>query len=387
MRKIIQAKIVLIVLASSVLYGCGDSSSVAKNELSSLNGKAIDGYIEGAMVFLDLNYNGEVDSGEPTSVTGEGGDYTLDVTTISECSNYAPIIIDVPIGAIDHDSPNVPISEPYRLVYPPSVALQTNQELKFTTPITTLLWSDIQPELAKFNIVSCDSLKDAVDVQQKILQDVEEQSQRLAQYYNVSVESLYSDFIQEQNSELYALAQKMMPAIKKSYQETKVLERTYPNAQRAYVEYYWQYWDEKTMQSTDKWIKRETVIKSDSLTYLEHEISTDLETEISLINQVERHSSNNNGLVYEKQADFYLSDLVTEAYTCITTESLEQSFSVSEPEIYGIKNTKFFPLQTKNDWSNCNERTIVDGYTQTLKVTRYNKDMPVNQNEFYYDNN
>jgi len=48
--------------------------------LNTIQGRAIDGELVGATVFLDLNLNGVVDSGEPSTLTDSNGSYTLSLT-------------------------------------------------------------------------------------------------------------------------------------------------------------------------------------------------------------------------------------------------------------------------------------------------------------------
>jgi hypothetical protein len=42
-------------------------------------GTAIDGYISGATLFLDVNKNGVLDAGEPSTTTDSNGEYNLDI--------------------------------------------------------------------------------------------------------------------------------------------------------------------------------------------------------------------------------------------------------------------------------------------------------------------
>ena len=57
----------------------------------------------------------------------------------------------------------------------------------------------------------------------------------------------------------------MMPAIKKSYQETKDIQKENPTAQQAYVDYYWKHWDDSKKTEINKWYKVKTVMTADKL--------------------------------------------------------------------------------------------------------------------------
>ncbi|MCO5399738.1 hypothetical protein [Ralstonia soli] len=53
------------------------TSSPAPAAQMSIAGKAIDGYLVGAKICVDLNNNGVCDAGEPSTITGSDGSYTL----------------------------------------------------------------------------------------------------------------------------------------------------------------------------------------------------------------------------------------------------------------------------------------------------------------------
>lgn len=55
------------------------TTSPAPATQMSISGKAIDGYLVGAKICVDLNDNGVCDAGEPSTITGSDGSYTLAV--------------------------------------------------------------------------------------------------------------------------------------------------------------------------------------------------------------------------------------------------------------------------------------------------------------------
>ncbi|MCD8522254.1 MAG: hypothetical protein LRY66_11535 [Saccharospirillaceae bacterium] len=82
-----------------------------------LSGKAADGYLSNARVCLDTNSNLKCDANEPTTTTGEGGSYTLDIT--EEQNNTYSIVVEAIAGeTIDEDNPGTPISKSYSLSAP-----------------------------------------------------------------------------------------------------------------------------------------------------------------------------------------------------------------------------------------------------------------------------
>jgi len=82
----------------------GVAGSAALPATTSLSGKVIDGYIEGAEVCLDLNTNQVCDPGEPKATTIEGGGYSLDTTGLTEAQmKVAHLFTTVPDTAKDAD--------------------------------------------------------------------------------------------------------------------------------------------------------------------------------------------------------------------------------------------------------------------------------------------
>jgi uncharacterized repeat protein (TIGR01451 family) len=58
----------------------GANASLFINLLSFANGLVIDGYIAGATLFFDANKNGVLDSNEPSTITGQNGEYELNIS-------------------------------------------------------------------------------------------------------------------------------------------------------------------------------------------------------------------------------------------------------------------------------------------------------------------
>ncbi|MCG9682025.1 hypothetical protein L1D31_05530 [Vibrio sp. Isolate23] len=364
-------KLIAVVSISAGLVACGGGgdggspSSSTSSQTRSLQGVAIDGYISGATAFLDINYNGQLDSGEPSAVTNSEGSYRLSLSgSNSDCIDYAPIVVNVPVGAIDADHPNTPISEPYQLVFPPAMTLSSEHEIKSTTPLTTVLWNQIQEDLNESGITSCTGLRSAVNTQEKVIQNVKEHDHRIAARYNIAVDKIYGDFIKEQNKELYELAQKMMPAIRKSYSDTKALQQVNPGAHQAYVDYYWKYWDKDTQQKIDKWYKVKTVLTDTKLVHTEYEVSEDLQTEVLLTRHTERNTKKKAGFDYTKNASLWINE-DNASYSCDITESIEQLVQPNSLKTYRVSNSS---STQELDWDSCKNNNVGSNFTQYLEV-------------------
>jgi endoglucanase len=101
---------VLPTLLAGLLAACGGGGITGQD----LTGKVMDGYIKGAVVCLDVNANGVCNTDEPQAETTTGGAYTLNVPTDADLGG-TNLLVEVPVGAIDEDSPNTPIATAYKM--------------------------------------------------------------------------------------------------------------------------------------------------------------------------------------------------------------------------------------------------------------------------------
>lgn len=102
---------------SLLLWGCGGGGGGGgpiAEATTKLTGVAIDGYLEGATAFLDLNDNGKHDSNEPTSATDKQGAFEL-IATASQFAKHRVVVL-VPSGAIDSNTGEV--DAPFSLTSP-----------------------------------------------------------------------------------------------------------------------------------------------------------------------------------------------------------------------------------------------------------------------------
>lgn len=198
----------------------------------------IDGYIVGATIFMDLNFNGVLDDGEPSDVTVDAvPNYTIDAP--EECARYVPLIAHVPVGAIDLDFPDTPITEEYYLTIAPAFAQTTDDDIRNVTPLTTIIWSDIERELSmEGKELTCQTIIDNEELREEIIYRLEQQEFRVAQRYNVTVDTLYSDYIASGNESLHGLARALVLVLQKSYVDTVALMAANPSLSIAFVEYY-----------------------------------------------------------------------------------------------------------------------------------------------------
>ena len=289
-------------------------------ELTKISGMAIDGYLVGATMFMDLNFNGVLDDGEPNVVTVDPADtgddasklssWTIEIPEVHEdCGQYVPMVVHVPVGAIDLDKPDEPITEAYDIVYPPSFAVATDSDLYNITPLTTIIWNEVEKELKRNETtLSCESIIAEQQLRKVIDQRLRDQEKRVAQRYNVTVDSLYSDFVADENATLHGLAQSLVPGLAKSYSETVAIEAANPNAAYAYVEYYLE----------GSW-NRLQYIKASEGNWDEqtNSVSSDLNSVGGLVSRYQQRTTNQSGL--EVQTNIGLANNV-----CTLTENFTE---------------------------------------------------------------
>ena len=117
--------------------GGGGSGGGGSGGNLSFSGYAIDGYLSGATVFIDQNFNFKFDQGEYSSVTDNAGTFTINVSSDTEyqCLSNRPIVVDVPVGAIDSSLGEV--TEAYQMILPSINETGTNSIV--ISPFTSLL--------------------------------------------------------------------------------------------------------------------------------------------------------------------------------------------------------------------------------------------------------
>lgn len=178
---------VSLAFAALALYGCGEESTLpvdgrdidgaSLQAPASYSGRVIDGYLRNARVWLDMDGDYQytpgpvtvelesgisvtLPSGEPTAMSGEGGQFTLDTSELSRKAeeaadldprDYALIAVAIPDTTEEETrSGNLVLNRGYRMSAPPGA---TN-----ITPLTTLqraagdLGKDPGASLANINL-------------------------------------------------------------------------------------------------------------------------------------------------------------------------------------------------------------------------------------------
>ena len=193
-----------------------------------IRGRTIDGYIQGANVFLDINGNGTLDSDEPSGSSGEGGRFEIGLNgEQAACKALAPVVADVPVGAIDETEGEV--TEAYQMALPPGTdAIQSGNEVNIT-PLTSILWAELLALYSSGALpgISCAELENNSDAQEELQRKIDETIANAVRAYNVPESDLLSDYMASGATNAQRTAEDIVTGLKWSLREKIRLEGLY----------------------------------------------------------------------------------------------------------------------------------------------------------------
>lgn len=127
-------KSLLVTSIAVALSACGSSGSMGDSK--SFSGTVADGYLVDARVCLDLNDNKECDEGEPSAISSEGGEFTLEGVTQAQLDLHALVVEIIEGLTVDEDFPNQVIDEAYTMTAPAGY--------NFISPLTTMVQQELE---------------------------------------------------------------------------------------------------------------------------------------------------------------------------------------------------------------------------------------------------
>ena len=123
-------------LGLTLLAACGGGGGGSSSSVS-IAGAVIDGYIEGAVVCLDVNGNGACDAAEPQTVTDSNGKYSI---SYSGSTKGLQVLTVVPSTAKDKDDGGLTLAQAgkteFTLQAPAPIASSTDVHV---TPFSTMV--------------------------------------------------------------------------------------------------------------------------------------------------------------------------------------------------------------------------------------------------------
>ena len=208
--------------------GSGSSNSSTATSGSTddeplINAKVIDGYIQGANVYIDFNWNLQQDEGEPSAVDNGDGDYEFPysngefdaITDVSfACARNRIQIAEVPVGAIDGDLGEV--TEAFTMYFVPYGGSSTG--LVNISPFTGLfldIVTAVKDQLGVDSIAVSEGCgESATSIANAVIENINEFVQDLENRYEITLEDLYEDYIASNDSERRAKAEKIVGFLK-----------------------------------------------------------------------------------------------------------------------------------------------------------------------------
>ena len=171
----------------------------------SFKGKTIDGYIEGANIFIDQNYNFKLDSGELSSTTDNAGSFVISTgdESLFNCLKDRPIVANVPVGAID--STLGVVTKAYQMILP-SIN-ETGSSSIIISPFSSLLGKAIlegkqRAELKEDLTVSEGCSTEGNNIASQVSNALETLYSDISTNFGIDKNTLLSDFILNPSSNI-----------------------------------------------------------------------------------------------------------------------------------------------------------------------------------------
>jgi hypothetical protein len=237
-----QLKLFFIFLILASCSGSSSKDSLGLNSLSGLSNqilitKVIDGYISGANVFIDLNWNLTQDTNEPSAYEDtdnqlyyfEESQFSgIENWTILKCSQRRPRVAEIPVGA--YDSERGEVTSAYKLYYFPyfGSGYTDGEHRANVTPLTSLFLGYVNNLLGDGSISEIDGCGSAADtIADRVILEVEDVLRQLNDRFEINVYSFYDDFIANNDEALQSFGEQIVDFLKVTNEVSFLLENEY----------------------------------------------------------------------------------------------------------------------------------------------------------------
>ena len=217
----------------------GTTSSDLQPQTSStriLKTKVIDGYISGANIFIDLNWNLTQDTNEPSAYEDtENNEYYFEIDDFSsivdftvECARDRPRVAEIPVGAVDSERGTV--EDQYEMYFFPYYG-STGEQGEYranVTPLTSLFMSYISDNLGNPSIEDTNGCQtEANNIGEVVIDKVLEVMNQLSSQFEIDVVTFYDDFIESGDEQLQAYGEQIVDFLKVTNKVSYLLEQEY----------------------------------------------------------------------------------------------------------------------------------------------------------------
>ena len=342
-----------------------------------ISGKAIDGYVQGATAYLDLNFNRKLDEGEPNAVTSNNGDYRLEVTEAQqECAQYVPLVVDVPVGAVDLDSG--PVEQAYQMVLPPQFKPVTQEDFYHVTPLTSVMWSTVEKELASGGTLTCQNVMADQKKREQLMESLDQAVNRMIYHYNIPEEKLYEDYIAAGDTETAALAQEIVRGLQKSFSASEELKRQHPDASYAYVDYHIGDYRDNDNAYPAAWYREQAIYWADKSRTELVKVSDDFSQDVRTIIYGEQTKVIGKGYTYGNSYEFEARNGDGTPYSCDIKETISTNTDAKEYELVNLANRE---AQTFED---CIPENLAGAITHRYATVGYKAEGADYSSQFVY---
>ena len=201
-----------------------------------LKTKVIDGYISGANIFIDLNWNLTQDTNEPSAYEDtENNEYYFEIDDFSsivdftvECARDRPRVAEIPVGAVDSERGTV--EDRYEMYFFPYYG-STGEQGEYranVTPLTSLFMSYISDNLGNPSIEDTNGCQtEANNIGEVVIDKVLEVMNQLSSQFEIDVVTFYDDFIESGDEQLQAYGEQIVDFLKVTNKVSYLLEQEY----------------------------------------------------------------------------------------------------------------------------------------------------------------
>jgi len=198
------------------LYGCESK----KSDTTAILGRIVDAEIKGSTIFLDLNKNGLLDKGEPSTTSDSSGKFTLKVSKELYGRYDAPLVA---VGGYD-----VRLKQDFNQTL--MAFRQKGSNSVIITPLSTLIATDVLDNITSNNKNLRLNGNVAISVDD-LFNKLQEAQEKFAKLFNLSVDLITKDPIElakkgnlellKTNMKVAKVAREIKKAIKKDLKEAQ----------------------------------------------------------------------------------------------------------------------------------------------------------------------